>query len=345
MTLEDHSEVVGLPSDSDYLDAVDPRITAAEALLVYYPQFKHCLKRIEKCFRLSGVTAEPPCLAIVGESGMGKTTIMNKFASLHPRKIHKEGEEIPVLLASVPSKPTVKALVEALLYELGDPLYMRGSAEEKTTRLIHLTKSCRVRLILLDEFQHFVDSANRNVAHEVADWLKRTIDKARVAVVVFGLERCTEVFKANKQLRGRFSARVLLKPYDWNDRDSRTAYRAFLKAVEKQLPVPVSPRLSSLDLAYRFHYASAGHIRPTMKVIRGAVQEAVETGQKQLGLDIFAKVFASEVWNDSDCKINPFTKAFDAEPEPTTEVPEEARETTSKIKKNNKKSMSEILKK
>ena len=344
MILEDRSEAVGLLSDSDQLDIVDPRIAAAEALLVYYPRFNICLKRIEKCFRLYGVTAEPPCLAIVGESGMGKTTIMNKFASLHPRKTHKEGAEIPVLVASVPSKPTVKALVETLLYELGDPLYMRGSAEEKTTRLIHLIKQCRVRLILLDEFQHFVDRANENVAHEVADWLKRTIDKARVAVVVFGLERCTGVFKANEQLRGRFSAHILLKPFDWWDPADRTLFRAFLRAVEKQLPMPVTPRLSSLDLAYRFHYASAGHIRPVMKIVRGAVHEAVETGQKQLDIDLFAKVFASEVWNDSDCKINPFTEAFDTNPKRATQLPEETRETTSRIKKANKRAVSEILK-
>lgn len=343
MTFEDRSKNDESVSDSNQVKIIDPRIAEVEKLLVHYPRFKDCLKRIEKCFRLSGVTAEPPCLAIVGESGMGKTTIMDKFASLHPRKVHKEGTEIPVLVASVPSKPSVKALVESLLYELGDPLYMRGSAEEKTTRLIHLIKKCRVRLILLDEFQHFVDRANKNVPHEVADWLKRTIDKAQVAVVVFGLERCTEVFKVNEQLRGRFSARILLKPFSWEDEDGRTMFRGFLRAIEKQLSMQVVPRLSSLDLAYRFHYASAGHLRPLMKIIRGAVHEAVETNQNQLDMDLFAKIFATEVWNKSDCKINPFTEAFGTEPVFTTRLPEETRETTSKIKR--KKAISEILKK
>ena len=81
-----------------------------------------------------------------------------------------------------------------------------------------------------------------------------------------------------------------------------------------------------------------------MKIVRGAVHEAVETGQKQLDIDLFAKVFASEVWNDSDCKINPFTEAFDTNPKRATQLPEETRETTSRIKKANKRAVSEILK-
>ncbi len=99
----------------------------SERVLVKYPLFKSAVARIQACFDSYGATAEPDCCPIVGESGGGKTTIISYFASLHPRTDHKWGVEIPVLLAKVPARPTVKSFAETLLYQLGDPLWSRGN--------------------------------------------------------------------------------------------------------------------------------------------------------------------------------------------------------------------------
>jgi energy-coupling factor transporter ATP-binding protein EcfA2 len=93
-----------------------------ERVLVRYPLFPIAVAPIQACFDSFGTTAEPQCCPIVGESGSGKTTIISHFASLHPRVDHKCAVEIPVLLAKVPARPTVKSFAETLLYQLGDPL-------------------------------------------------------------------------------------------------------------------------------------------------------------------------------------------------------------------------------
>ncbi len=63
-----------------------------------------------------------------------------------------------MLLAKVPARPTVKSFAETLLYQLGDPLWARGNTVSKSIRLRELLKRCGVRLLALDEFQHFVDA-------------------------------------------------------------------------------------------------------------------------------------------------------------------------------------------
>src|ERR1700680_3858980 len=93
----------------------------SERVLVKYPLFKTAIARIQACFDSHDATAEPDCCPIVGESGSGKTTIISFFASLHPRVDHKWGLEVPVLVAKVPARPTVKSFAETLLYQLGDP--------------------------------------------------------------------------------------------------------------------------------------------------------------------------------------------------------------------------------
>ena len=155
----------------------------SERVLVKYPLFKSAVARIQACFDSYGTTAEPDCCPIVGESGGGKTTIISHFASLHPRIDHKWGVEVPMLLAKVPARPTVKSFAETLLYQLGDPLWARGNTVSKSIRLRELLKRCGVRLLALDEFQHFVDARQANIPNEVADWLKEQVEEAGLAIV------------------------------------------------------------------------------------------------------------------------------------------------------------------
>jgi hypothetical protein len=185
----------------------------SERVLVKYPLFKTAIARIQACFDSHDATAEPDCCPIVGESGSGKTTIISYFSSLHPRVDHKWGLEVPVLVAKVPARPTVKSFAETLLYQLGDPLWSRGNTVSKSIRLRELLKRCRVRLLALDEFQHFVDVRQANIPNDVADWLKEQVEEAKLAIVVLGLQRCLEVLRQNEQLRRRFSATLRVGPF------------------------------------------------------------------------------------------------------------------------------------
>jgi energy-coupling factor transporter ATP-binding protein EcfA2 len=283
----------------------------SERVLVKYPLFKTAVARIQACFDSYETTAEPDCCPIVGESGSGKTTIMSHFASLHPRVDHKWGVEAPVLVAKVPARPTVKSLAETLLYRLGDPLWSRGNTVSKSIRLRELFKRCRVRLLALDEFQHFVDVRQSNIPNEVADWLKEQVEEAKLAIVVLGLQRCLEVLRQNEQLRRRFGATLRVGAFRWEVKEDRTTYRAFLRAVQEQLPQYGMPSLSDVEMAFRMHYASYGLIGYKMKIIRGAVRIARCHPREQIAMRTLSQSFAEHVWSERLKDQNPFLEHFD----------------------------------
>jgi hypothetical protein len=64
---------------------------------------------------------------------------------------------------------------------------------------------------------------------------------------VLGLQRCLEVLKQNEQLRRRFGATLRVGAFRWEDKEDRTTYRAFLRAVEEQLPEYLMPRSPTLS--------------------------------------------------------------------------------------------------
>ena len=101
-----------------------------------------------------------------------------------------------------------------------------GNTVSKSIRLRELIKRCRVRLLALDEFQHFVDVQRASIVNDVADWLKEQVEEARLAIVVAGLQRCLEVLRQNEQLRRRFSATLRVGAFRWELKEDRTTYRA-----------------------------------------------------------------------------------------------------------------------
>jgi energy-coupling factor transporter ATP-binding protein EcfA2 len=295
----------------------------SERVLVKYPLFKSAVARIQACFDSYGAAAEPDCCPIVGESGGGKTTIISYFASLHPRSDHKWGMEIPVLLAKVPARPTVKSFAETLLYQLGDPLWSRGNTVSKSIRLRELLKRCGVRLLALDEFQHFVEARQANIPNEVADWLKEQVEETGLAIVVLGLQRCLEVLKQNEQLRRRFGATLRVGAFRWENKDDRTTYRAFLRAVQELLSEYVMPPLADLDLAFRMHYGSYGLIGYTMKIIRGAARIARCHPRREITLRTLSQSFREHVWIERLTEPDPFLENFDADKAPPLKLPSE----------------------
>lgn len=293
----------------------------SERVLVKYPLFKTAVARVQACFDSHEATAEPDCCPIVGESGSGKTTIISYFASLHPRVDHKWGLEVPVLVAKVPARPTVKSFAETLLYQLGDPLWSRGNTVAKSIRLRELLKRCRVRLLALDEFQHFVHVRQANIPNDVADWLKEQVEEARLAIVVLGLQRCLEVLRQNEQLRRRFGATLRVGAFRWDAKEDRTTYRAFLRAVQEQLPEYGMPCLADVDMAFRLHYASYGLIGYTMKIIRGAARIARCHPRRQITLRTLSESFAEHVWSERLDDPNPFIDSFDCDKAPPITLP------------------------
>ena len=296
-------------------------MNCSERVLVKYPLFRTAVARIQECFDSYGTAAEPACCPIVGESGSGKTTIISYFASLHPRVDYKWGVEVPVLLAKIPARPTVKSLAETLLYQLGDPMWARGNTVSKSIRLRELLKQCRVRLLALDEFQHFVDVRQANIPNDVADWLKEQVEEAKLAIVVLGLQRCLEVLRQNEQLRRRFGANLRVGAFRWDLKEDRTVYRAFLRAVQEQLPEYTMPSLSDVEMAFRMHYGSYGLIGYTMKIIRGAVRIAGSHPRREITLQTLAQSFAVNVWAEHLDNPNPFLENFDYDKAPPLTLP------------------------
>src|SRR5208337_5062511 len=104
------------------------------------------------------------------------------------------------------------------------------------------------------------------------------------------------VLRQNEQLRRRFGATLSVGAFRWDAKEDRTTYRAFLCAVQEQLPGYDMPSLSDVDMAFRMHYASYGLIGYTMKIIRGAARIARCHPRREITLRTLSQSFREHVW-------------------------------------------------
>lgn len=283
------------------------RLKVVNSTYISYPRFDEILDAIEYCHYFSSCKDEPECLFLSGHTGVGKTTIYHTYASKYPRYVTADRTVIPILAVTIPSPATVKAVVSKLLWQLGDPAYDKGSIGKQTIRLISLIRDCGVQLVILDEFQHFIDRDSAKVLKTVSDWLKTLILDTNLPIVLIGLPEAEQILKLKEhsQLSRRFANRCHLSPFGWHS-DSGEEFRTFLHLLESQLPLESESNLSGLNLARRFYYASDGVVAYTMKLIRYGTYLALQQGKEQLDLSTLAVAFEKYVHADKPNKVNPF---------------------------------------
>ncbi len=198
---------------------------------------------------------------------------------------------MPVVTAAIPVPATAKSLATRLLVALGDPLAERGTTVQQTLRVARLLKEYRVELLILDEFQHFIDRDSNHILLTVANWLKDLINESQVPLVLTGMPYSEVILQANAQLERRFQQRLRLAPFGWDTAEQQIELQTFLQHVDAALPFTEVTHLSDTEMARRIYCATAGVTGAVMKLVRRAAVLAVTRGATRVSQALLAEAY------------------------------------------------------
>lgn len=284
-------------------------LRAMQTSVVMHPSFVDAIKELTHVFELKEQADISRNIFCTGASGVGKTTLISQMKLSYPDTVTKITKTIPVLVIQTPSKPTVKNFAEAFLVGLEDPLAAKGTAIEKTMRVIQLAKGKGVKMVIVDELQHFVDHGVANALREVSDWLKGLIDELNVPSVLVGLERSVQILSCNEQLRRRFSHGISLDSFSIGTREQLIVFAKVIQELSRLLPLEPKMKLSE-ELVTRFYYATNGLIDYVVKLLSGAMEKVMFENKPEINAKVLQAVFKERVWFDCDSELNPFHKEF-----------------------------------
>ena len=283
-------------------------------LVIRYPAFDRAVNRLQECLDYAD-SGRPRCAACFDPSGSGKSHLAAYFASKHPHFDRPNGRIMPVVYVRLLPGLSIKQAAEQILKALGDPLFMHGNAFNKTDRIYYFIEKCQVRMLILDEANHFVDN-RMGIVHEASDWLKNLIEATKVAVILMGIERSIQILLQDIQLRRRFSAPFTIDPFTWTEKEDGEEYVSLLEEfTQAEMKVCVGMRiLREPDFAYRLFCASSGMIGYTAKFIEEAIIVARREGCIDLTLAHFKSGFTEAFIHEGGPVANPFDPAIEPEP-------------------------------
>lgn len=305
----------GLPpvgTEPDRLHERVQKIRDLKKIFVSYPDTERVTQALNHLIHYGNVGMEvgspARCLLLTGPSGSGKTALLHRWSAAFPKVEESLKTVCPVLYIEVPPNCSPKALAEHMLRGLGVPeaFVAKGTEVSLTQRVKHHLREQEVRMVILDEFQHFINSENDRIIYKAADFVKGLLNAAICPFVLAGTPEAAAVYKENVQLMRRSFGRYSLKPFDWNCQRDCDYFRLVLDEYDKKLPFGKKSKLADMATALRIHYFSRGLLGRAVDLLVAATIHALEADEPCISHDVLRET-VENFRNDADPNwLNPF---------------------------------------
>ncbi len=162
-----------------------------------------------------------PSIAIFGDSGMGKTMIMQRFCAENPPGFDPEAgrERTPILALQMSGQPNERRLYSHILAALGAPQGPRSEISRLERSALSLLKAIGVQALVIDEIHNILAGTHRE-QRIVLNALRFLSNELKVSLICFGVTDAREAISGDVQLARRFDELTL--------RSIRSAYHLHL---------------------------------------------------------------------------------------------------------------------
>lgn len=230
----------------------------------------------------------PECLLIIGESNIGKTTIVYEFIkknyinSVMGKEEYIVDVKKPVLLLQAPAKPNVKDLLIGILNHFFAP-YKASETEAKLRyQVIYLLRKFDTKMLIIDEIHNFLSGTPRQ-QQEVMNTLKFFSNELSLNIVGVGIKEATLILHTDAQYASRFDVVELPK---WKiDVD----FRRLLLSYIRLLPLKKYSDLASKEIASLLWEISEGNLGNLNRLIVESSKEAILSGKEEITVEIIKK--------------------------------------------------------
>lgn len=224
-----------------------------------------------------------PSVLIVGRSGNGKSSIVDRFTNKYPIQISGTGEAIvPVLRISMPETPNESEFWSDILWALGISHGDRDPAHVKKKQAKSFLAHACLRVLVIDEFNN-ITTAGKGAGDLLAA-IKGISNDLKVSIVAAGTQAAINAMNLEPQMKSRFDPAVLDR---WQ---LNKEYLRFLASYERLLPLAEPSNLASREIASAL-YAMAGEtIGSTVSLIKEASSFALTNGKERIDEAVLKEV-------------------------------------------------------
>ncbi len=218
---------------------------------------------------------------IVGEPFNGKTTLVQKFYDLFGTSYIDENSNPvkPILLTESPPKANEKELYISILERFFVPYRYGDPCTKLRYQVLHLFRSCKIRMLILDEFHSLLEGTGRQ-QREIMNCLKFLCNELNIPIVGVGTRSAVRALHTDPQHASRFD--VIPLPLWKQDKK----FQSLLKGFERILPLRKPSDLFDSRPAGLLFSISGGNIGDLHHVLKECAKEAIMTGEEHISMKI-----------------------------------------------------------
>ena len=255
-------------------------------------------------------------LLIVGESGAGKSTALEDYASLFPEicledvehgsiggvvlppaKLErlKDGNIRPVLWLEMPKRPTQRSFTAAILGSMDYKAGEHWNTDDIVKKIIFYADELGVEVILVDEGHSLVVEGDAAATKDVIEFLKSLLNRIGIPIVIAGLPHLLQLRdgRIDKQMARRLHPSVHLRPYSWGDRVGRVRFIVLITRFEQLLALPEPSNLFLERNAARIYVGTGGEVGWVSKYMSRCCELLPLRGLRSITMELLSEVHAS----------------------------------------------------
>ena len=251
---------------------------------VAFPRAGIAVEELERRFHYP-TCARMPCMLLYGDSGMGKTMILEKMERQHPKSYdeHRGITKRPVLIIQMPASPDERRFYTRILEVLGAPYSLREQIGALEGRVIHLLKEMGTRLLFIDEVHHLLAGSHREQRRSL-NLLKFLTNELKIVIVAVGTSDAFHALQTDVQVASRFEPLFIPR---WTETE---AFRAFVVAYGKLLPLRKASPFGEPEIIRALITQSAGITGRVTWLLGRAAEMAIQDSSELIDSSILERV-------------------------------------------------------
>lgn len=176
-----------------------------------YPQAKQILDRLDQLFRHPRMHRMPNLL-VLGHTNNGKTTIVLRFADLHPPNENPSGSHLiyPVMVVQMPPVPDESRFYDNILDKLHQPFRAKDPVSQKERQVKYILSTVELRMLIVDEVHHLL-AGRPDKQRAFLNTLKYLGNELQIPIVAVGTLDAIRAIQIDPQLANRFKPVTLTK--------------------------------------------------------------------------------------------------------------------------------------
>ena len=255
--------------------AIDERVYFIQSKRwIAYPKAVHILDHLNKLLKHPRTT-RMPSLIVYGDSGMGKSMLVDKFKADCAAGCATDSTPNPnkVLVVELSGRPTERRLFSQILAAVDAPHSPRASIVDVERGAINTLRDIGVQILVLDEIHNILAGSWRE-QRIVLNSLRFLSNELKLSLVCFGIMEARDAINGDVQLARRFDAVTLPR---WTGKE----FEQLVLAIVRNLPLR-EPSVLTVKGLRRVLQMSGGVSSRIFRMLNDLAIEAIEKGEERI---------------------------------------------------------------